>query len=193
MNKIYILLAAVVIGGVALVMLDDSPVPKTIDTLDDQKMNPKVLRNPAVQIERATIKTEQVQKSVVAKKAGTRQHKKKRRDPHIKYVTKDSRGRYVISVYDEVGDTRDSVETVNFAGKIDGSYFQVKIPASSKDDPLKLKFYDRKTKETKMIDIPFTNDLSAEMNNRVAIKIDSKSMENYEVQTVPETAMPFPQ
>ena len=194
MNK-YIIGVGITVAilAVYIVMTDKNILSEQMDTISVVKKVPIVNHISSIKYEKSGMKKES-EKNVVAidplKKKRIRQ--KRRGAQHVLYETKDRSGTFTIKLIDPQFNESVSVNQVTFGGKIDGHPFNIRVPENVRDHDLKLQIYNARSKTTKRIDIPFVTDLAQENNNRIGIEIDSSDMENYRVEKIDMTEIPFP-
>jgi hypothetical protein len=114
-----------------------------------------------------------------------------KRDPNVKYQTVDTSERYGLQVIDESGTPIESTQTVSFEGTINGNRFTIKIPVEIKNDDLKLRIVDRKTKEAKVVSLSFASELGT-YGYAPKMEVKFSDAENYNVESNPQVARVFP-
>lgn len=181
--------------GIVLVLLTQSDDVVKQENLVDIK-EPSQTRShhsATANIDYVSMKKQRTNTSSAAPLRKSKQAPKKvvKRDPSVKYQTVDASERYGLQLIDTSGTPIESKQTVGFVGAIDGNRFTIKVPVDIKNDDLKLRIVDRKTKEAKTVDLTFASKLGT---SGYAPKMDVtfSDAENYTAESNPQVARVFP-
>ncbi len=174
-NKIYILIAIVIIAMVGFVFLSNDDMVFKSNNVDTSNKIHKNIKSTDVndKIEYSKNKPRHLQKVHKIKR-----EKKVELPTNIKYKTSDSSGLYSIELIDESKTSVGNGLSIPLKGVIDGKHFLVEVPEALKNYDLKLKVTNRKTKEVKEVALPFTSEMSVNKNNPY-MQIEFKDIENY--------------
>lgn len=118
--------------------------------------------------------------------------KKEPHDPTLKYQTFDASGTYRLSLVDPEDLSTDATDFQSFHGTIDGAKYSINVPIKSlKNDTLRLKVENIKTKEIKEVSLPFTYDMQS-IGASPKVDFTYDNIENYEVNFPSQADSPFP-
>ena len=182
------------LGIVVMLLTQSDDVVKPKDLVEIKEPHQIISHHSATaSIDYASVKKKRTNASAAAPLRKSKQVPKKvvKRDPNVKYQTVDASERYGLQVIDTSGTPVESKRTVGFVGTIDGNRFTIKIPADLKNDDLKLRIVDRKTKQEKVVGLTFASELGT---YGYAPKMDVKfsDAENYTAESNPQVARVFP-
>jgi hypothetical protein len=146
----------------------------------DQNINVDYIKNPVEQPKKTYKK--------IAENKETKTSVKK--DRRVKYQNVDQSRRYGIQVIDEAETEVVGSESISVIGYIDGNRFIFKVPSELKNNDLKLRIVDRKTKVSKIVDIPFVSEIGKEY--APTMHISFANAVNYELKTTAASRRVFP-
>ncbi len=191
-NYLFIAGALVAVSAIFITVFQNDEIPDTpltVASLDksglkekkqDENIGINYIKNAAEQPKKAHKKITEIEKPKTSVK----------KDRRVKYQNVDQSHRYGIQVIDEAETEVVGNESISVVGYIDGNRFIFKVPSELKNNDLKLRIVDRKTKVSKMVDIPFVGEIGKEYAPTMHINFANAS--NYELRTTVASRRVFP-